>query len=390
MVPITPGTAIDILARLYADKLSKRFGQQVVVANRAGAGGLIAAQAVAGSPADGYTVIFANSGHAILGTLNKNLPFDPVGDFAGVSLVGEAPAIVVVPPSLGVSNLKEFVALAKSKPGTINYGSAGIGTSTHLAGAYFALKTDTDLVHVPYTVSATILADLMGGRIQASFVPLAFVLPLLQDGRLRALAVGAKEPATDPLAIPTALSQGIDYQYATWYGILAPGKTPRPVVAALHEAIAEASRDPELAGKIRAQGIEARDIGPDGSTPISAATWTGSRRCSRPSPTSGDQRITTRVPTGTRLYRSATSSLTRRTQPSVTSSPMVFGALVPWMREVLSSRSSNRAPSGLPGPPGIGADRPDPAGGVHSGHSTLFEILRGPISSAQGVPTPMP
>ncbi len=263
VVPITPGTAIDILARLYADKLSKRFGQQVVVANRAGAGGLIAAQAVAGSPADGTTVIFANSGHAILGTLNKNLPFDPVGDFAGVSLVGEAPAIVVVPPSLGVSNLKEFVALAKSKPGTINYGSAGIGTSTHLAGAYFALKTDTDLVHVPYTVSATILADLMGGRIQASFVPLAFVLPLLQDGRLRALAVGAKEPATDPLAIPTALSQGIDYQYATWYGILAPGKTPRPVVAALHEAVAEASKDPELAGKIRAQGIEARDIGPE-------------------------------------------------------------------------------------------------------------------------------
>jgi len=263
VVPITPGTAIDILARLYADKLSKRFGQQVVVANRAGAGGLIAAQAVAGSPADGYTVIFANSGHAILGTLNKNLPFDPIGDFAGVSLVGEAPAIVVVPPSLGVSNLKEFVDLAKSKPGTINYGSAGIGTSTHLAGAYFALKTDTDLVHVPYTVSATILADLMGGRIQASFVPLAFVLPLLQDGRLRALAVGANEPVTDPIAIPTAKSQGIDYQYATWYGILAPGKTPRPVVAALHEAVAEASKDPELAGKIRAQGIEARDIGPE-------------------------------------------------------------------------------------------------------------------------------
>ena len=215
---------------------------------------------MAGSPADGTTVIFANSGHAILGTLNKNLPFDPVGDFAGVSLVGEAPAIVVVPPSLGVSNLKEFVALAKSKPGTINYGSAGIGTSTHLAGAYFALKTDTDLVHVPYTVSATILADLMGGRIQASFVPLAFVLPLLQDGRLRALAVGAKEPVIDPIAIPTALSQGFDYQYGTWYGMLAPGKTPKPILATLNQAMTEASKDPELSAKIRAQGIEPRDI----------------------------------------------------------------------------------------------------------------------------------
>ena len=201
IAPITAGTTIDILARLYADRLSKRFGQQVVVVNRPGAGGLIAAQAVASSPPDGYTLIFVNSGHTILGALNKNLPFDPVRDFAGVSLVGEAPTIVTVPPALDVSNLKEFVARAKARPGTINYGSAGIGTATHLAGAYFALKTDTDLVHIPYTVSATIIADMLGGRIQASFVPAAFVLPLLQDGRLRALAVSAREPVTDPIRI---------------------------------------------------------------------------------------------------------------------------------------------------------------------------------------------
>jgi tripartite-type tricarboxylate transporter receptor subunit TctC len=263
VVPITPGTAIDILARLYADKLAKKFGQQVVVANRPGAGGLIAAQAVANAPADGYTVIFANSGHAILGTLNKNLPFDPVRDFAGVSLVGEAPTIVTVPPALGVANLQEFVALAKAKPGTINYGSAGIGTATHLAGAYFALLTNTELVHIPYTVSATIIADLLGGRIQASFVPMAFVLPLLQDGRLRALAVSAKEPVTDPIKIPTALSQGVDYLNATWYGILAPAKTPAAVLDVLHQAIAEASTDPELQAKIRVQGIDPRDVGLD-------------------------------------------------------------------------------------------------------------------------------
>ena len=114
---------------------------------------------------------------------------------------------------------------------------------------------------MPYTVSATIIADLLGGRIQASFVPLAFVLPLLQDGRLPALAVGAKEPVTNPIAIPTALSQGFDYQYGTWYGMLAPGKTPKPVLAALHQAMAEASKDPELLAKIRVQGIEPRDIG---------------------------------------------------------------------------------------------------------------------------------
>jgi tripartite-type tricarboxylate transporter receptor subunit TctC len=260
IAPITAGTTIDILARLYADKLSKRFGQQVVVVNRPGAGGLIAAQAVASSPPDGYTLIFVNSGHTILGALNKNLPFDPVRDFAGVSLVGEAPTIVTVPPALDISNLKEFVARAKARPGTINYGSAGIGTATHLAGAYFALKTDTDLVHIPYTVSATIIADMLGGRIQASFVPAAFVLPLLQDGRLRALAVSAKEPVTDPIRIPTALSQGIDYQNATWYGILAPAKTPKSVLQSLSQAISEVGKDPELQAKIRVQGIDPRDI----------------------------------------------------------------------------------------------------------------------------------
>ena len=260
IAPITAGTAIDIMARLYADKLSKKFGQQVVVANRAGAAGLLGAQAVATAVPDGYTVLFANSGHAILGALNKNLAFDPIGDFAGVMLAGEAPGIVVVSPSLGVANLKEFVELAKSKPGTVNYGSAGIGTSTHLAGAYFALKSGIDIVHVPYTVSATIIADLLGGRIQASFVPLAFVLPLLQDGRLKALAVGAKEPVTNPLAIPTALSQGVDYEYGTWYGLLAPSKTPKPVLATLNQAMAEVGKDPEFLEKVRAQGIEPRDI----------------------------------------------------------------------------------------------------------------------------------
>ena len=260
VAPITAGTTIDILARLYADKLSKTLGQQVVVLNRPGAGGVIAAQAVANAAPDGYTLLFANSGHTVLGALNKHLPFDPVRDFAGVSLVGEAPTIVTVPPALGVSNLKEFVALAKSKPGSINYGSAGVGTATHLAGAYFALRTGIDIVHIPYTVSATIIADLLGGRLQASFVPAAFVLPLLRDGRLLPLAVSAREPMTSPISIPTATAQGVDYVNATWYGILAPAKTPKSVKAVLSRAIAEAGGDPELQGKIRAQAIEPRNV----------------------------------------------------------------------------------------------------------------------------------
>ena len=261
VVPLTPATTIDILARLYAEKLSQLLGQQIVVMNRPGAGGVIGAEAVANAAADGYTLLFGNSGHAILGFLNKNLPFDPIGDFAGVSMIGVAPAIVVVPRSLGVSNLKEFIDLAKVKPGELNYGSAGIGTSTHLAGAYFASQTKTDLVHVPYTVSSNIITDMLGGSIQASFDPLAFVLPHLQDGSLRALAVAANEPIMDPIKIPTAVSQGVDYQYATWYGILAPKKTPKPVMKALYDAIAKASKDPELQEKIRAQGINQQVVG---------------------------------------------------------------------------------------------------------------------------------
>ena len=261
VVPLTPGTTIDILARLFAENLSKRFGQQVVVSNRPGAGGLIAAQAVAAAHADGYTVLLANSGHAILGTLNKNLPFDPVGDFAGVSLIGDAPTLVNVAPSLGVRSLQEFVDLAKAKPGTINYGSAGIGTATHLAGAYFASRTGTDLVHVPYTVSSTIIADLLGGRIHATFAPAAFTLPLLQDGRLLALAVAADEPIREPIVVPTARSANVDYQNATWYGFLAPAKTPRAVLQVLHDAIVAVGAEPQLQEKIRVQGITPRNIG---------------------------------------------------------------------------------------------------------------------------------
>src|SRR5437016_5199080 len=162
----------------------------------------------------------AYDGQAILGTLNKNLPFDPIGDFAAVSLIGDAPTLVNVAPSLGVRTLTEFVELAKAKPGAINYGSAGVGTATHLAGMYFAAQTGTDLVHVPYTVSSTIIADLLGGRIHVTFAPAAFTLPLLQDGRLLALAVAANEPIREPIAVPTALAAHIDYQNATWYGFL--------------------------------------------------------------------------------------------------------------------------------------------------------------------------
>jgi tripartite-type tricarboxylate transporter receptor subunit TctC len=202
-----------------------------------------------------------NSAHAILGAMNRNLPFDPIADFAGICMVAQAPTIVAVPPSLGVHDLQGFVALAKAKPGTINYGSAGIGTATHIAGAYFAYKTGTELVHVPYTVSQTILTDMLSGNIQATFAPQAFVLPMLQDGRLLALAVADETPVTEPVKIPTARSAGVDYVNTTWYGFLAPAKTPRAVLQALHDAIVEVGKDPDIRTKISQQGFVPANIG---------------------------------------------------------------------------------------------------------------------------------
>jgi tripartite-type tricarboxylate transporter receptor subunit TctC len=256
VVPLAPGTTADILARLFGEKLSHRFGRQVIVSNRPGAGGLIAAQAVASAPADGYTLLLANSGHAILGVLSKHLPFDPIGDFAGVSMIGEAAAIAVVPPSLGPRTLEAFVNLAKAAPGSINYASAGIGTATHLAGAYFAKQAGIEMVHVPYKTGSALVADLVAGRVQVTFAPAAFTLPMLQDGKLLALAVSSREPMHSPIAVPAALSSGIDYQYATWYGFLAPAKTPTAVLQTLSAAISEIR--PELRGNIISQGIEPR------------------------------------------------------------------------------------------------------------------------------------
>ena len=256
--PQSAGTTMDVLARIYAEKLSQRLGSTFIVSNRPGAGGQIAAQAVATSAPDGHTLLVANSGHAILGALNRKLPYDPIRDFASISMVGETPSLIVVTPGLGVRTLKEFVDHARANPGKINYHSAGIGTATHIAGAYFAHQAALQLVHVPYRSGSDGIADMLAGRVEALFAPAAFTLSLIKEGRLKALAVSSPTDMREPIAVPSARAEGVEYEYSTWYGFLAPAKTPKTVVEALNRAIADVSQDPDLKAKIIAQGIAPR------------------------------------------------------------------------------------------------------------------------------------
>jgi tripartite-type tricarboxylate transporter receptor subunit TctC len=256
--PQSPGTAMDVLARLYAEKLAQKLGTPFVVSNRPGAGGIIAAQTVATAAADGYNVLVANSGHPILGALNKKLPFNPTADFTPIAMIGETPSLVVVIPELGVNTLRDFVALAKAKPGEIKYSSAGIGTATHIAGAYFARQAGIQMLHIPYKSGSDGIADMLAGRVETVFAPAAFTLSLLQARKLLALAVSQATDLHDPIEVPSARSAAIDYDYSTWYGFLVSAKTPPAIVATLSQAIAEASEDPELKAKIMAQGISPR------------------------------------------------------------------------------------------------------------------------------------
>ena len=253
IVPLTAGTTVDVVARIYGEAIGKQLGQPVVILNKPGAGGMIAAQSTATATPDGYTIQMANSGHVIAGQLSKNLSFDAVGDFAGIAMVGEAPAVVAASAKLNAKNLQDFVAMAKAKPGAMNYGSGGVGSATHLAGALFLAKAGIDMVHVPYKTATDLLSDLVTGRVEVTFSPTAFVGTLVKDGKLQALAVGAEEPQTDPFPAPTAQSAGVDYLYSTWYGFLAPANTPQDILDRLAAAFAAAAAEPDVQAKVRAQ-----------------------------------------------------------------------------------------------------------------------------------------
>jgi tripartite-type tricarboxylate transporter receptor subunit TctC len=258
---VSAGMTSDIIARIFADKLTRRMGQPVIVQNMPGGGGTVASRFVAAAPADGYTLLTVNVGHSVNPFLYKNLPYDTLRDFAGVALIAESPIVVLVPASLGVRTLKDFIALAKQKPGTINYPSAGIGTVTHLAGALFASLAGIDLVHVPYKTMSTITADLLGGRVQAAFFPPGAVLAQIQEGKLLTLGVSTPEPMREPFVVPSVRQEvNIDYIISNWNGIVAPAKTPPAVLERLAGHIQQVAQDEEVKEKYKSFGLVSRTV----------------------------------------------------------------------------------------------------------------------------------
>ena len=264
VVPYPPGGTTDLLARAIAPRLSERLHQPVVVENRAGAGGVIGAQAVSKSTPDGYTLLFGTvATHGILPVLQKPAPYDPLKDFAPVTLVAYTPNVLLVNPAVPVRNVAEMLALAKAKPGTLNFGSTSQGGSPHMSGELLKTMAQIDLQHVPYKGGGPMLIDLIGGQIQLGFDNLPSAIAHVRSGKVRALAVTTAKRWPSAPEIPTLAEAGVPgYEASAWFGLLAPGATPKPVVELLQRHVAAILRLPEVEKQFFEQGAE-----PGGNTP---------------------------------------------------------------------------------------------------------------------------
>jgi tripartite-type tricarboxylate transporter receptor subunit TctC len=263
VVPYAAGGATDLIARVIGERLSAHLGQPFVIDNRPGAATLLGAQLVAKAEPDGYTLLMATSTTlAINASLYKNLPYDPVKDFAPISLAIQHPFVLLVDPKLPVHNVKELVALAKSKPGQLAYASGGSGSFPHLAMALFQSMTGIDVIHVPYKGSAPALTDLMGGQVAMIFDNTA--LTYVKSGRIRALAVTTKDRLSVMPDVPTLQEAGVPgYELAAWQGVIAPAGTPRPVVDQLNANIVKLLHEPETIKRLTGDGGQIITSTPD-------------------------------------------------------------------------------------------------------------------------------
>jgi len=270
VVPYPAGGPLDTVARLLGQKVSESVKQPVIVENKAGAGGNIGADAVAKSPADGYTILMgAVATHAINPTLYAHIPYDPVRDFIPVTQVASTPNVLVVNPSVPAANVKEFIAYAKAHPGKLNFGSGSTGSAGHLAGELFKAQAGVEMTHVPYKGAAPAMNDLIGGQIQLMFDNLASALGQVRAGRVRALAVTTAKRTSLAPDLPTIAESGLPgFDINTWFGIFVPANTPREIVDRLHDEFARALGATDVREKMLALGAE-----PAGSRPDEFASY---------------------------------------------------------------------------------------------------------------------
>jgi len=258
IVPFPPGGGNDTVARAIAQQMGPALGQPVVVDNRPGAGGSIGAELAAKAPADGYTLFLAGVGsHAVNPNFHAKLPYDPVRDFAPITLVASAPAVLVIYPAVPVRNIAEFTSYARANPGKLNYASNGNGSAAQLAAAMYESMAGVRMVHVPYKGIAQALTDLLSGEVQLMFGTVVGLAPHIQAGKLRALAVTTVKRSTLLPDVPTLAESGLpDYQSGSWYGVMAPAGTPRPIIDRLHRTIVKALQQPDVVQRLGAEGAE--------------------------------------------------------------------------------------------------------------------------------------
>ena len=257
VVPFSPGGAADVPGRILTQKMTEVLGHQVVVDNRPGAGSTIGAESVAKAPADGYNLLMISNTHFVSAALYKKLSYDSVGDFAPVTQVTSAPNVLVVQPSWPVKNIKELIALAKAKPGKIDYASSGNGSTQHLTGALFTKMAGIDMMHIPYRGSGPATADLLSGQVTVGFPGIAGMLPQIRAGKLRALAVTSGKRSPELPETPTVAEAGIKgYDVTAWFGIAAPKGTPRDIVMKLHSELLRIVKTPDVQKQLLNAGQE--------------------------------------------------------------------------------------------------------------------------------------
>ncbi|MEO8441469.1 MAG: tripartite tricarboxylate transporter substrate binding protein [Betaproteobacteria bacterium] len=257
IVGFPPGGGNDEIARIVGPKLAEKSGRAVVIDNRPGAGGNLAADLTAKAPADGYTILVISSSHPIQGLLKKNLPYDPVKDFAGVAQLVVYRSLLVTFPGVPANSPAELIALAKAKPGQINFVSSGNGSASHLAGELFKVSAQLNITHVPYKGSSPALIDLIAGRVQMMFSPLVPVLPHIKANRLRALAVTSLARSRLLPELPTINEAGVaGFEFVSWYAIVAPGATPPTVIGKLNALLNQVMRLPEITERLQGEDMD--------------------------------------------------------------------------------------------------------------------------------------